>query len=419
MSKTQKKGLAPELRFPEFKENGEWLATEVNDVIKQHVEKTTQNKQYPVLTSSRQGIFFQNEYYKQDVASADTTGYNVVPRGYFTYRHMSDDLVFRFNINDICEKGIVSTLYPVFKTLKGVNPNFLRELLNEGQEFKQYAQAQKQGGSRTYMYLKKLQKLIIHLPATKEQQKIADCLSSIDDLIAAHSKKLDALKDHKKWLMQNLFPAEGEKESKLRFPEFYGSGAWKYTTLNKVAKRSKAKNSEGIVNEVLTNSAEFGVISQRDFFDKDIANKSNLGGYYIVDEGDYVYNPRISSHAPVGPISKNRLQIGIMSPLYTVFKFDSSENEFYEVYFKSNSWHSYMRSVSSTGARHDRMSISVADFMNMPIPCPEVNEQKKIIEAISSVEALVRSQVKKVELLKSHKKSLIQKLFPTSNEVGV
>ncbi|TFF76259.1 restriction endonuclease subunit S [Aeromonas taiwanensis] len=186
--------------------SGEWRKVKVRDLIIQHSEKTDRNNQYPVLTSSRQGMLFQKDYYNgRDVASEDTTGYNVVPFGYFTYRHMSDDLNFSFNINELCEKGIVSTLYPVFKAKEEeITPYLLRLILNEGREFKHFSLAQKQGGSRTYMYLSKLQELKLNIPRLEEQQRIAAVLSTSEQEINALQQKLDALKQEKKALMQQL-----------------------------------------------------------------------------------------------------------------------------------------------------------------------------------------------------------------------
>jgi type I restriction enzyme S subunit len=122
---------------------------------------------------------------------------------------------------------------------------------------------------------------------------------------------------------------------KLRFPEFWEAGEWENKPLGKLAKRCTQKNGQVKLSRVLTNSAEFGVVDQRDFFDKDIANPSNLEGYLVVEIGDYVYNPRISTTAPVGPISKNNVATGVMSLLYTVFRFNNIHNDFYAYYFKT------------------------------------------------------------------------------------
>lgn len=203
---------------------------------------------------------------------------------------------------------------------------------------------------------------------------------------------------------------------KLRFPEFKNFGGWEIKTLSSIAKRRTKRNNKNDIKRVLTNSAVNGILDQRDFFEKDIANQSNLENYFIVDIGDYVYNPRISTTALVGPISKNRVGKGVMSPLYTVFRFDSPQNDFYEQYFKTTYWHKYLYFISNSGARHDRMSISHDDFMNMPLPSPVPPEQKKIAICLSSLDKLIDTEVQKLDALQSLRKGLMQMLFPTEEE---
>jgi type I restriction enzyme S subunit len=203
---------------------------------------------------------------------------------------------------------------------------------------------------------------------------------------------------------------------KLRFPEFGRTCDWKLVPLHQLAARTTQKNRDEKITRVLTNSAEFGVVDQRDFFDKDIATQGKLDGYYIVEAGSYVYNPRVSATAPVGPISKNKVGTGVMSPLYTVFKFKDDSNEFFEYYFKSTGWHNYMRQASSTGARHDRMAISSDDFLAMPLPVSAPKEQQKIADCLSSSDELMAAQVRNVEALKTQKRGLMQQLFPREGE---
>jgi type I restriction enzyme S subunit len=204
---------------------------------------------------------------------------------------------------------------------------------------------------------------------------------------------------------------------KLRFPQFRGAEGWKAVSLNQLAARVKQKNRDEKVVRVLTNSAEFGVMDQRDYFDKDIATQGKLDGYFVVELGDYVYNPRISTTAPVGPISKNNIGTGVMSPLYTVFKFKDPNNDFYAYYFKTTGWHTYMRQASSTGARHDRMAISSDDFIAMPMPVASPEEQIKITECLSSLEELITVQSKKLDAFKIYRKGLMQQLFPLEGEI--
>ena len=169
----------------------------------------------------------------------------------------------------------------------------------------------------------------------------------------------------------------------------------------------------------MTNSAVNGVVDQRDFFEKDIANQNNLDNYFIVDFGDYVYNPRISKNAPVGPISKNKVAKGTMSPLYTVFEFIDFKNDFFEQYFQTNCWHKYLFQISNTGARHDRMSVTPNTFMKMPLTYPELPEQQKIADCLTSLDELINAQSRKIEALKIHKKGLMQGLFPSVEGVDV
>ncbi|NDL70298.1 restriction endonuclease subunit S [Vreelandella alkaliphila] len=203
---------------------------------------------------------------------------------------------------------------------------------------------------------------------------------------------------------------------RLRFPEFREAGEWDISPLKKLANRRTERNRNGKLTRVLTNSAEHGVVDQRDYFDKDIATQGNLENYFIVEKDDFVYNPRISTFAPVGPISRNRVETGVMSPLYTVFQFKDSNTDFYAHYFKSSAWHMYMRQVGSTGARHDRMAISNEDFMAMPLPVPSPEEQQKIADCLSSLDALIAAQADKIDALKAHKKGLMQQLFPREGE---
>jgi len=203
---------------------------------------------------------------------------------------------------------------------------------------------------------------------------------------------------------------------KLRFPDFRGAEEWKAIPLNHLAVRGKKKNRDEKIIRVLTNSAEHGVLDQRDYFDKDIATQGKLNGYSIVELGDYVYNPRISTTAPVGPISKNNVATGVMSPLYTVFRFKDGDNDFYAQYFRTTGWHAYMRQASSTGARHDRMAISSEDFMAMPMPVTSAAEQRKIADCLNSVDELIVAQARKLAAIKDHRKGLMQELFPGDGE---
>lgn len=188
---------------------------------------------------------------------------------------------------------------------------------------------------------------------------------------------------------------------------------WNIVKLKDIAQHITKKNSEMKYTETLTNSAALGIINQTDYFEKQISNNNNIDGYYVVEEGDYSYNPRISVSAPCGPISKSHIsETGIMSPLYTVFRFSDIDDSYYESYFKSSFWHRYMNSVANYGARFDRMNITNDDFFSMPLPSPPLPEQQKIAEILSTQDKVIDLIQNQIEELKKLKKAYLQKMFP-------
>ena len=178
------------------------------------------------------------------------------------------------------------------------------------------------------------------------------------------------------------------KKPKIRFKGYQED--WEQRKLNEIADKVSEKNKDNEFSEPFTNSAEQGIISQKDYFDREIVNNENLNGYYIVRNDDFIYNPRISVTAPVGPINRNRLgRNGVMSPLYTVFRTQDIDNLYLEFYFKTTKWHRFMKLNGDSGARFDRFTISSTQFMEMPIPYPTLEEQKKIGEYFDSLDNLI------------------------------
>ena len=166
--------------------------------------------------------------------------------------------------------------------------------------------------------------------------------------------------------------------------------SWEQRKLKEISEKVTEKNIARHYSETFTNSAENGIVSQMDYFDHAISNEANLGGYYVVREDDFVYNPRISVTAPVGPINRNKLRrTGVMSPLYTVFRTREIDRTFLEHFFKSSYWHFYMKLNGDSGARSDRFSIKDSVFMDMPIPIPSLDEQQKIGVFLTELNSLI------------------------------
>ena len=260
----------------------------------------------------------------------------------------------------------------VLRTKQGNENNFICNSL-ERKDYTQY---------NTGMAMPKLnketcKKIPILCSGFEEQKKIGDYFRSLDNLITLH---------HRKYI-------NGKKEELL---------AWEQRKLNEIADKVSEKNKNNEFSEPFTNSAEQGIISQKDYFDREIVNNENLNGYYIVRNDDFIYNPRISATAPVGPINRNRLgRNGVMSPLYTVFRTHDIDNLYLEFYFKTTKWHRFMKLNGDSGARFDRFTISSTQFMEMPIPYPTLEEQQKIGEYFESLDTLITLHQHKQNNLKN------------------
>lgn len=205
---------------------------------------------------------------------------------------------------------------------------------------------------------------------------------------------------------------------KRRFKEFLSAGDWKQRKLSDISTKVTTKNVDVHYTETLTNSAEQGIISQVDFFDKEISNKNNINGYYIVENNDFIYNPRISTLAPVGPINRNKLnRTGIMSPLYTVFRASNIDLDFLEWYFQSNHWYRYMKLNGDSGARADRIAIKDSTFFDMPIKTPvNIKEQVLIGETLEKFNQYITLHQRKLDKLQATKKALLQEMFPEEGQ---
>ena len=203
----------------------------------------------------------------------------------------------------------------------------------------------------------------------------------------------------------------GKNVPKLRFKGY--NDELITVKLNKLFSKIKEKNSNGNITNVICNSAKLGLIPQREYFDKDIANIDNTLGYYVIKNNDFVYNPRKSKDAPYGPIGIYEYsEIGIVSPLYLVFrKTMDIDTNFFKYYFLSNAWHRYVYLEGDSGARHDRVSIKDNVFFDMPVKIPSLQEQEKIASFLTLIDKKIEKQKELVELLKKYKRGLLSAIF--------
>lgn len=267
------------------------------------------------------------------------------------------------------------------------------------------------GGTRQRISRGNLAGINIPIPSSKEEQvNIGSFLTELNQLILTHQRKYEKLVNLKKAMLDKMFPKTGELVPEVRFAGF--SGNWERRKLGEIACKVTEKNYAEAISETFTNSAENGIISQREYFDHDISNPSNLAGYFVVQENDFIYNPRISSTAPVGPVNRNKLnRKGLVSPIYTVFRTYEIDNLYLEYFFKTRHWHPYMFYNGDSGARSDRFSIKDSLFMSMPIVLPSQSEQKSIGRFLECVDSIIMLQHQKLERLQNLKKAFLEKMF--------
>ena len=205
-------------------------------------------------------------------------------------------------------------------------------------------------------------------------------------------------------------------EPKVKFKGF--EGEWSKVKLCSISKKVTTRNMDMKYTTTLTNSAEHGIIDQLAFFDHQVSNNNNISGYYVVENGDFVYNPRISALAPVGPINQSQIgYTGVMSPLYYVFRVDGVDTDYLSYYFKTTLWHQYLKDVGNSGARFDRLAITDGDFQEMPISLPTNREEQHAIASyFRTLDAKLQASAKKVESLKKLKSASLVAMFPQNGE---
>lgn len=266
------------------------------------------------------------------------------------------------------------------------------------------------GNTIKHILASDMQEFVVDIPKYEEQKVIASYFCNLDHLITLHQRKCEQTKKLKKYMLQKMFPQNGAKVPEIRFYGF--TYDWEQRKLKEIADKVSEKNKNNEFSEPFTNSAEQGIISQKDYFDREIVNNENLDSYYIVRNDDFIYNPRISVTAPVGPINRNRLgRNGVMSPLYTVFRTHDIDNLYLEFYFKTTKWHRFMKLNGDSGARFDRFTILSTQFMEMPIPYPMLDEQRKMGEYFDSLDHLITLHQRKCDELKKMKKYMLQNMF--------
>ena len=394
----------PKLRFPGFE--GEWSVDYLKEYMIELTELTNQESGYPLMTSSRQGLFVQNEYFNREKQSSEDTLFSVVPRGYVTYRHMSDDDIFHFNINNLADYGLVSREYPVFTTTPNLNSYLLVEILNSSFDFRKFCKQQKKGGTRTRLYFSVLGDYKITIPSIQEQQRIVAFLSLLDERISKQRELVEKLKTYKRGALSVMFPQKGETVPRCRFASF--TGDWKLHKFSDFTWDSGKRNKDNLDLEPYAITNEYGFIRQSEAHDdfgymKDTDRKA----YNIVKPNSFAYNPARINVGSIGYYDGT--EDVIVSSLYEVFQTaDYVDDRFLWHWFKSEEFPKCIEKLQEGSVR---LYFYYDKLCECQLLMPSLPEQKKIATILDEFDNYITLHQNKLDVLLKTKQSLLQQLF--------
>lgn len=405
----------PKMRFPGF--NGEWIEKTLGDYFELRngyafkSDSYEKNGRYSIVTIAN----VQNG--KLDTRSVNTI--NELPGNIAEHQLLKiGDIIMSMtgNVGRVCIvdrpncllNQRVGLLQPIND---GPNRSFLYCVINTPQ-FESAMNKSGQGAAQANISKGDIESFPFFVPPTNEEQQIiADIFSSLEQMISAQEQKVESLKAHKQGLMQQLFPRNDETTPRLRFPGF--TGGWEQKTVKDVFSRITQKNAENNQN-VLTISAQYGLISQLEFFKKSVA-AADVTGYYLLHKGDFAYNKSSSQGRPVGAIKPLKLyDKGVVSTLYICFRCkNSTEIDFWEQYFDAGLLDKELLSIAQEGARnHGLLNIPTSGFFDLSVLAPSIGEQQEIASCLSALDDTIQFESDKLDALKVHKKGLMQQLFP-------
>ena len=405
----------PKLRFKADDGNAfpDWEEKTVGDMTVELQDYEPLSSGYPLMTSSRTGLMMQNEFRSKSSTDDSTAIFSVVPRGMATYRHMSDDDIFHFNINNLVDRGLVSKEYPVFNTKDNYNLYLLVEYLNSSRNFLNFCKAQKKGGTRTRLYFKVLKDFKLNMPSFPEQQKIAEFLSTIDTVIAKQKETVSAWEERKKGVMQKLFSQEvrfkaddgsdfpeWEEKSYLSICNVFADGDWI---------ESKDQSDSGI-RLIQTGNIGNGVFIDKDdkkkYISKETFDRLKCNEVF---EGDILISrlPSPAGRACIVPKLNERM---ITAVDCTIVRTDKSIIlHDYCVQFMQSSKHFYYVASMMAGGTRQRISRKNLEDELISVPCLE--EQQKIADCLSSLDEVIEKQKATLAAWEGLKKGLLQQMF--------
>ena len=388
----------PKIRFKGFTEP--WEQRKLGEVLKERTERAKGDEELLSVTIAN-GVIRQIDSEKRNTASEDRSNYKIVKKGDVPYNSMR---MWQGAVGNSKYNGIVSPAYTILTPTSEANGKFFMELFKKKSTL-QIFQRWSQGLTSDTWNLKYpiLSSIQFAIPSVEEQEKIAEYFSSLDHLITLHQRKCDDTKKLKKYMLQKMFPKNGEKFPKIRFKGF--TEAWEQRKLGEVLKErtERAKGDEELLSVTIAN----GVIRQIDSEKRNTASEDR-SNYKIVKKGDVPYNSMRMWQGAVGNSKYN----GIVSPAYTILTPTSEANGkfFMELFKKKSTLQIFQR--WSQGLTSDTWNLKYPILSSIQFAIPSVEEQEKIAEYFSSLDHLITLHQRKCDTLKELKKYMLQNMFP-------
>ena len=385
----------PKLRFPGFDEP--YKQCRIGDIYAERSQRGASDMELLSVTMN-DGVKPRSAIEGKDNSSEDKSNYKIVRKGDMVYNSMR--MWQGANGISPCD-GIVSPAYTVLMPKQEINNGYFAALFKSVNLINEFRKNSQGMTSDTWnLKYPQIETIKVQIPSVSEQDKVSELFSVLDERIAAQSQLVESLKKYKRGVMQSIFRHSSHED-------------WAIVKLGEIFKKVSRRNSNGDIKNVITNSAEYGLIPQRDFFDKDIAVDGNTSNYYVIEEGDFVYNPRKSNAAPYGPFNRYNLkEKGIISPLYTCLVLQEDINPAYLAwYFKSDAWYRYIYDNGSQGVRHDRVSMTDDLLMGIPVYLPASSKQSQIAEILNAIENRLSAAQDEYNTLIKLRDGFTQQLF--------
>ena len=423
--------VVPNFRFPEFRSAGDWHFQPLSDIAEPISERVGTSKCVPMSVTTGVGLLSQEEKFGRTIAGNSYKNYIRLQTNDFAYnksatKEFPQGYIARYS--GTRDAAVPNSIFTCFRPdAAAVIPEYLDHLLHgnhHGRWLRKYITV----GARAHGALSVSDDALMSMPvplppvavSRPEQQKIADCLGSLDDLIAADGRKLEALRQHKQGLMQQLFPQPGETVPRLRFPEFREAGEWEEVTLETLLDRppdygvnaAAVPFSESLPTYIrITDINDDGQFASRARVSVDI----DATDEQYLEDGDIVL---ARTGASVGKSYRYREEDGRL--VYAGFLIRVRPNperllsQFLAAYLST--W-SYWDWVRLTSARSGQPGINATEYASIPLPLPPdrrtLAEQQKIADCLTSIDDQLNAQARKLDTLKQHKQGLLQQLFPS------